>query len=110
MPAPKKYDEETQARAVRMYRDRLAEGEVSQRAAREEVSALLGINAATLRNWIRREMGEGATPAGANAAGESPDQELTRLRRENAQLRRANEILRTSAAFFAAAELDRKIG
>jgi transposase-like protein len=110
MPASKKFDEETQARAVRMYADRLAEGDISQRAAREEVGALLGINPATLRSWIRRELGEGVTPAGANAAGESPVEELTRLRRENAQLRRANEILRTSAAFFAAAELDRKIG
>lgn len=110
MPAPKKYDEETQSRAVRMYADRLAEGDISQRAAREEVGALLGINAATLRNWIRRELGEGTTPAGASVAGESAAEELSRLRRENAQLRRANEILRTSAAFFAAAELDRKIG
>lgn len=70
MPAPKKYDEETQARAVRMYRDRLAEGDIAQRAAREEVGALLGFNAPTLRNWIRREFGEGVTPAGANAAGD----------------------------------------
>jgi len=34
--------------------------------------------------------------------------ELVRLRREVGELRRANEILRTSAAFFAAAELDRR--
>ncbi|WP_404811373.1 hypothetical protein [Gulosibacter chungangensis] len=38
------------------------------------------------------------------------NEEITRLRRENAQLKRANEILKTSAAFFAAAELDRKLG
>lgn len=31
MSALKKYDEETQARAVRMYQDRLAEGEISLR-------------------------------------------------------------------------------
>ena len=42
MPAPKKYDEETQARAVRIYRDRLAEGDISQLAARQEVGELLG--------------------------------------------------------------------
>jgi transposase-like protein len=35
--------------------------------------------------------------------------ELQTLRRENAELRRANEILRTASAFFAAAELDRRL-
>lgn len=96
----KKYDTETQARAVRMYTDRLAEGGVSQRKAREEVSELLGINASTLRNWVRRDQGEGTTPA---AGGESLDAEVARLRREVAQLKRANEILKTTSAFFAAA-------
>jgi transposase len=108
MPAPKKYDAETQARAVRMYADRIGEGDISQRAARAEVGELLGINEATLRNWIRRDLGEGVTPAAGS--GEPPDAEVARLRRENAQLRRANEILRTASAFFAAAELDRKLG
>ena len=106
MPASKKYDEETQARAVRMYAARMAEGGISQLKARQEVGELLGINPATLRNWIRRDQGEGATPA----AGEPRDEEVLRLRREVAQLKRANEILRTASAFFAAAELDRKIG
>lgn len=106
MSALKKYDPETQARAVRMYLDRVAEGDVSQLRAREEVGQLLGINQSTLRNWIRRDVGEGVTPA----AGEQPDDEVIRLRQENARLRRANEILKTASAFFAAAELDRKLG
>lgn len=106
MSAPRKYDEETQARAVRMYLDRIAEGDVSQRRAREEVGDLLGINQQTLRNWVRRDVGEGTTPA----VGEPVDDEVVRLRRENARLRRANEILKTSSAFFAAAELDRVLG
>jgi hypothetical protein len=46
MPATRKYDAETPARAVRMYQDRIAEG-----GARIEVGNLLGINEATLRNW-----------------------------------------------------------
>lgn len=106
MPAPKKYDVETQERAVRMYRDRLAQGDISQLGARREVGELLGINPSTMRNWIRRGQG----PVQAAAGGESSDAELARLRRENAQLRRANEILRTASAFFASAELDRKLG
>ena len=108
MSAPKKHDEETRARAVRMYVDRLAEGDVSQRSAREEVGALLGVNPATLRNWVRRELGEGVTPSAS--AAEPADAELVRLRREVAQLRQANEILKTASAFFAAAELDRRLG
>jgi transposase len=62
MPAPKKYDQETQDRAVRMYADRMAEGETSLLQARQEVGGLLGINPATLRNWIRFDLGEGTTP------------------------------------------------
>ncbi len=108
MSAPKKHDQETQERAVRMYVDRFAEGDISQRAAREEVGGLLGVNPSTLRNWIRRELGEGVTPA--VKPGEVVDAEVARLRKENAQLRRANEILKTASAFFAAAELDRKLG
>lgn len=107
MPAPKKFDDETQARAVRMYADRIAGGDISQVKARQEVGELLGINPSTLRNWIRRELGEGVTPS---AGSEAVDDELARLRRENAQLRRANEILKTASAFFAAAELDRRLG
>jgi transposase-like protein len=34
--------------------------------------------------------------------------QLAALRKENAELRRANEILKTASAFFAAAELDRR--
>lgn len=90
-----------------MYQDRIAEGDISLRGARQEVGGLLGVNESTLRNWIRRDLGEGTTPA---AGMEQVDEEVGRLRRENAQLRRANEILRTASAFFAAAELDRKLG
>jgi transposase-like protein len=91
-----------------MYEDRIAEGDISKREARAEVGGLLGINPSTLRNWIRRDLGEGVTPPAG--ASEPSDAEVARLRRENAQLRRANEILRTASAFFAAAELDRKLG
>lgn len=109
MPAPRKYDAETQARAVRLYQERLEQGNISQTRARQEIGELLGINPGTLRNWIRREQGEGLTPA-ASASQEPANEEVARLRRENAQLRRANEILKTASAFFAAAELDRKLG
>ncbi|MGC4151467.1 MAG: hypothetical protein QM628_00065 [Propionicimonas sp.] len=44
------------------------------------------------------------------AAGEQVDVELARLRKEVAQPRRANEVLKMASTFFAAAELDRKLG
>lgn len=108
MPAPRKYDNETRARAVRMYEDRLVEGGISQAAARREIGELLGVNPDTIRGWARQELGEGLTPPAAGSAPEN--EEVARLRQENARLKRANEILKTASAFFEAAELDRKLG
>jgi transposase len=67
------------------------------------VAAKLGVSAETVRKWVRRaEVDAGARPG--TTSEESA--ELRRLRRENAELRRANEILKSASAFFAA-ELDR---
>ncbi len=107
MPAQRKYDSETRARAVRMYEDRLRDHEdESKLEARRQVGAMLDINPATMRNWI--EAGE--VDSGARPGVSSLDAaEIKALRRENAELRRANEILKTASAFFAAAELDRRL-
>ena len=67
---------------------------------------MIDVHSETLRGWIERvEVDAGARP------GTTTDEhsELIRLRREVGELRRANDILRTSAAFFAAAELDRRL-
>ena len=101
---PSKYDLETKARAVRMYSERRAEvPEESQSAAVRQVSTLTRIPADTLKGWVRQaEVDSGGRP------GISSDQaaELKRLRRENSELKRANAILKSASAFFAA-ELDR---
>lgn len=102
MSVGKKYDLELQARAVRMVVDRVAEG-ASQLLACREIGGVLDVPASTLRNWVRRE---DSAPGGS----ERVEEELTRLRREVGRLRKANEILRTASAFFASAELDRKLG
>jgi len=63
----------------------------------------LGIATETLRRWfVQAEVDAGKKP------GVSSDEQaqIRRLKRENAELRRANEILKTASAFFAA-ELDR---
>jgi transposase len=105
--APKKYDEEFRDRAVRMYRDRLAEPGESKLGARRHVGSLLDVNQATLRNWIEERYTGDGTKAGSGRSNES--EEIRALKKRVAELERANEILKTSAAFFAQAELDRRL-
>jgi len=103
MTRASKYSPEVRERAVRMVLDH--EGEYdSQWAAIRSVAEKIGCTAETLRTWVRRaERDAGRRP------GLTTDQleELKELRRENRELRRANEILKSAAAFFGA-ELDRR--
>ncbi len=107
MGAPRKFDQETRERAVRMYHDRLKDAGESKLSARKHVGELLDINPATLRNWIDKDAPidsvEGAKTVAEHKA------EVRALRREVAELRRANEIVKTASAFFAAAEVDRRL-
>ena len=107
MSAPRKFDEETRARAVRLYIDRLRDHGESKLAARTHVGGLLDIKPATLRNWIEADERAAAGPPAADSPEDAA--ELRRLRQEVAELRRANEILKTASAFFAQAELDRRL-
>ena len=108
MAAPRKFDEETRALAVRLYQDRLRDHGESKLTARRHVGALLDINPATLRNWIEAEQ-RAAAPARSGVGDSDTAAAMRRLRQENAELRRANEILKTASAFFAQAELDRRL-
>jgi transposase len=73
--------------------------------ALRRVGEQLGINPETLRNWVSQaEIDQGDRPGVTTAEA----RRIAELERENRELRRANEILRTASAFFAAAELDRK--
>jgi transposase len=107
MPALRKYDQETRDRAVRMYQERRRDvpGE-SAVQARKRVGELLDVKPDTLRGWIERVEVDGGQRPGVPSAVEA---KLRELQRENAELRRANEILKTASAFFAAAELDRRL-
>ena len=97
------YPRELRERAVRMVAEMTPQYE-SEYAAITAVASKLGIGAPeTLRKWVRQaQVDAGRRP------GVSTDEaaEIERLRRENAELRRANEILKAASAFFAA-ELDR---
>ena len=78
--------------------------EDSEWAAMTRVSQLLGVGTPeTVRKWVRRaEIDQGARPGVTT----EESAEVRRLKRENAELRRANAILRSASVFFAA-ELDR---
>ena len=68
------------------------------------VARQLGVGSESLRTWVKRaEIEEGKRP-GMNDAERS---ELKELRKENRELRRANDILQAAASFFGA-ELDRR--
>ena len=67
---------------------------------------MLDINPATMRNWIERSEIDDGTRPGVTSSDAA---EVNALRRENAELRRANEILKTASAVFAQAELDRRL-
>ena len=99
----RRYPPELRDRAVRMVGEVRADHE-SEWAAMNEVARLLGIGTAeTVRKWVRQvEVDAGQRP------GATTDEsvELRRLRRENAELKRANGILKAASTFFAA-ELDR---
>jgi transposase len=107
MPAPRKYDQETRDRAVRMFQDRRREKPAeSDIEARCRVGELLDVPPETLRGWVERAEIDAGQRAGVSSVVET---ELKELRREVAELKRANEILKTASAFFAAAELDRRL-
>jgi transposase len=73
-------------------------------AAMKRVAELLGISSsAQVRQWVRQDEVDHGTRAGITS--EESDT-LRRLKRENAELRRANLILKQASCFFAA-ELDR---
>jgi transposase len=66
------------------------------------VAAKVGVSAEALRRWVRQaEVDAGARPGPSS----EESAEMKRLRREVAELRRANEILKSAASFFAR-ELD----
>ncbi len=86
MAASRKFDAETRERAVRMYRDRLRDHGESKIAARRHVGGLLDLNPDTLRNWVEADEVDRGDRPGLTAEASA---ELTALRRENAELRRA---------------------
>ena len=101
MGTNKRYPVEVRERAIGLVAEHAKEYG-SEWEAICSIAEKFGMTAETLRKWVRRaEVDAGARP------GVTSDERrrLAELERENRELRRANEILKSAAAFFAR-ELD----
>ena len=100
-----RYAPEVRERAVRLVFEHQGEY-ASQWAALGSIASKIGCTPETLRKWVRRA----ETDQGQRSGMTTDDRErLKSLERENKELRRASDILRTASAFFAQAELDRRL-
>jgi transposase-like protein len=100
-----KFSPEVRERAVRMVQEHRGEYP-SLWAAVESIAPKIGCVPQTLLEWVKRAEVDAGTRPGTTTA---EAQRIKELERENKELRRANDILRTASAFFAQAELDRKL-
>ena len=99
------YPLELRERAVKMVGDVVSQYD-SEQAAIRSVASKLGIKTPeTLRKWVRRAQVDAGSRPGRTSEEIA---EIRALKREVAELRRANEILKAASAFFAA-ELDRPV-
>jgi transposase len=103
MAAPRKYPDELRERAIRLVLDAKAEPGTSGKGACRRIGEQLGISMETLRNWVKQAEIDAGTRHGTSTEMAA---RLAELERENRELRRANAILKSASAFFAA-ELDR---
>jgi transposase-like protein len=107
MPAPRKYPQELRERSMRLVMEaREQDPRLSLNAAVDRIAPLVDVPAATLRSWFKRMAIESGEAPGTTTADA---ERIRELEREVRELRRANEILKTASAFFAAAELDRRL-
>ncbi|SRR5690554_5773092 len=100
-----KFSPEVRERAVRLVQEHRDEYR-SLWAAVESIAPKIGCTPTTLLNWIKRV----EIDSGARAGVTTEERErLKTLEKENRELRRANEILKSASAFFAQAALDREL-
>ncbi len=103
MARPSRYPLELRERAVRLVAE--SKGEyLSEFEAIRSIAGKLGIGSPeTLRKWVRRSEIDGGQRPGKTSEDIA---EIRELKKEVTELRRANEILKSASAFFAA-EFDR---
>ena len=94
MPAPRKYPDELRERAVRLYR------ESEPKPVIRRLAEQLNVHPEALRNWIRQDQADRGERA--DLPSSEMLEENRRLKRENAELKRVNDVLRAASAYFAA--------
>ncbi len=105
MTKSNKFSPEVRERAVRMVQEHRGDYP-SLWAAVESIAPKIGCVAHTLHEWVKKAEVDRGQRAGTTT---SDAQRIKELEREVKELRRANDILKTASAFFAQAELDRRL-
>jgi transposase-like protein len=105
MNKPNKFAPDVRERAVRLVQERRGEYP-SLWAAVESIAPKIGCVPQTLLDWVKRHEVDTGVRGGVTTA---EAQRVKELEREVKELRRANEILKLASAFFAQAELDRRL-
>ncbi len=101
-PTQRRYPPELRERAIRMVQESFDRGDQRQGLV-TRIARQLGIGPESLRKWVHQaEVDRGQRPGTSSEEA----RRIAELERENRELRRANEILKSASAFFAA-ELDR---
>lgn len=98
------YPTELRERAVRMVLETRAE-RGDRFGVVTDVAKKLGVGAESLRNWVRQAEVDGGLRVGTSSEDK---RRIAELEKENRELRRANEILKSASAFFAR-ELDPRL-
>jgi len=102
-PTSRRYPAEIKERAVRMVQETVERNPTDQGVV-SRVARQLGVGPESLRHWVQQAEVDRGTRAGLTTEERL---RMRELERENKELRRANEILKSAAAFFGA-ELDRR--
>src|SRR3954463_2638074 len=98
MAAPRKYPNELRERATRMAVE-ARQDPATRPGALARIGKQLGTNTETRRNRVTQAEIDGGTRPGTTT---SDAERIAALERENRELRRANAILKSASAFFAA--------